>query len=508
MERETTHISDDNRRIARNTVMLYCRMLLLLVIGLYTSRVVLRQLGVDDYGVYNVVGGVVTIFTVVTGSVTQAIVRFLTVAIGKKDSLQVRKVFSASMIIQLILAALVVLLVETVGLWFLHTQMNIPPGRMHAAGIVLQCSTAILVLNMLSIPYNACITAHENMSVFAGISVLEGALKLLLALLLSLSAFDKLVTYAALMVAVALIIRICYASYCRRHYSHVVSFERPDKALFKNMFSFSGWNFLGSGTYLVNTHGINLLSNLFFGVAVNAARGVASQVESIVKQFVSNFLTAINPQITKSYACGDSEKSFTLVLKGSKFTFGVIWFCTLPVIFEAETILGLWLVNPPEGAALFLRLTLIGLLADMFTNPLLTLTLATGKIRSYYLITSIISLMAFPLSWILFRMGFPAWTSYLVFIVVYVGVDVARIIICNRLCGFPVKSFLSLAGSAAAVAAISLFFAAAIWYSLDAGWMRFVLTIAVGTVASLVFSWLLLLTPGEKSFIKSKLPCR
>ena len=508
MEQGTANINDDNRRIARNTVMLYCRMLLLLIIGLYTSRVVLRQLGVEDYGIYNAVGGVVSIFTVVTGSVTQAIVRFLTVAIGKKDRLRVRQVFSASMIIQLILAGLVVLLIESVGLWFLHFRMNIPPERVDAADIVLHCSTAILVLNMLAIPYNACITSHENMSVFAGISVLEGALKLLLAFLLSLSTFDKLVTYAALMVAVAFIVRLCYATYCRKNYSQVVRFETPGRELFKEMFSFSGWTFLGSGTYLVNTHGINLLSNIFFGVAVNAARGVAAQVESIVKQFVSNFLTAINPQITKTYSCGDYEKSFTLVLKGSKFTFMVIWVCLLPVVFEAETLLGIWLVNPPDGAALFLRLTLMGLLADLFTNPLLTLTLATGKIRSYYLITSIISLMAFPISWILFHLGFPAWTSYLVFIFVYLGVDVARVLICSRLCGFPKKSFLRLAGSAAFVAVFSLCLAASVWFPLGPGWLRFVLTIVVGTVASLVFSWLWLLTPGEKSFIKSKMPCR
>lgn len=508
MAQETANINDDNRRIARNTIMLYCRMLLLLVIGLYTSRVVLCQLGVDDYGVYNAVGGVVTIFTVVTGSVTQAIVRFLTVAIGKKDRLQVRQVFSASMIIQIILAGLVVLLIESVGLWFLNVHMNIPPERMAASDIVLHCSTAILVLNMLAIPYNACITAHENMSVFAAISVLEGTLKLLLAFLLSLSTFDKLVTYSVLMVAVAFIVRLCYASYCRIQYSQVVRFETPNKMLFKEMFSFSGWNFLGSGTYLVNTHGINLLSNIFFGVAVNAARGIAAQVEGIVKQFVSNFLTAINPQITKSYSCGDYEKSFTLVLKGSKFTFMVVWICLVPIVFEAETLLRIWLVTPPEDAALFLRLTLIGLLADLFTNPLLTLTLATGKIRAYYLITSSMSLMAFPISWILFRLGFPAWTSYLVFIFVYVGVDVARVVICSRLCGFPKKSFLRLAGSAASVAAFSLCFAACVWFPLDSGWLRLVLTIVVGTVASLAFSWLLLLTPGEKSFIKSKLPCR
>ena len=504
---EQRGISPESRRIARNTVLLYGRMFLLLLIGLFTSRVVLRELGVEDYGVYNAVGGLVTLFTLVSASVTQAIVRYISYSLGQGDAEKLRRVFSTSVIIQCIFALVVVLLVESLGLWFLHSRMNIPEGRMDAAGWVLQCSAGVLVLNLLSIPYNACITAHEDMSAYAWISLLDGTLKLLVALGLYFSPSDKLKTYAMLMLAVALVVRLCYAAYCRRHFEETRGRISFDRSMVREMSGFAGWNFLGSGAYLVNTQGVNLLSNVFFGVGVNAARGVALQVEGIVKQMVSSLLTAINPQITKSWAAGNSLYSFSLVMKGSKFSFLVIWLFALPLFFEAPAVLEIWLVDPPQEAALFVRLTMLGLLADMLCNPLLTLALANGKIRLWYLVTSAIALLAFPLVWLAFRLGMPASGAYIVFALIYLCVDVAKVLLLKRLCGFPAGEFLRLCLRMALCTALSVLPVAALCHLIPDGLLRLFIVLVAGSLATAACAWLFLLTDGEKSFIKSKLKC-
>lgn len=504
---EQRGISAESRRIARNTVLLYGRMFLLLLIGLFTSRVVLRELGVEDYGVYNAVGGLVTLFTLVSASVTQAIVRYISFSLGQGDAEKLRRVFSTSIIIQCIFALVVVLLVESLGLWFLHSRMSIPEGRMGAADWVLQCSAGVLVLNLLSIPYNACITAHEDMSAYAWISLLEGTLKLLVALGLYFSPSDKLKTYALLMLAVALLVRMCYAAYCRCHFGETRGRISFDRDMVREMSGFAGWNFLGSGAYLVNTQGVNLLSNVFFGVTVNAARGVALQVEGIVKQMVSSLLTAINPQITKSWAAGNRAYSFSLVMKGSKFSFLVIWLFALPLFFEAPAVLDIWLVNPPQEAALFVRLTMIGLLADMLCNPLLTLALANGKIRLWYLVTSAIAVLAFPLVWLGFRMGMPAWGAYMVFALIYLCVDVAKLLLLKRLCDFPAGAFLRLCLRMLLCVALSALPALPVWFFIPAGWLRLVAVLLVCTLSTAASAWFLLLTDGEKSFVKSKLRC-
>lgn len=509
MDGRGAQISPESRRIARNTVLLYGRMFVLLVIGLFTSRIVLRQLGVDDYGIYNAVGGLVTLFTIVSAAVTQSIVRYISFSLGSNDIQKLRRVFSTSVIIQCALALLVVLLVESLGLWFLHSKMVIPDGRMGAAGWVLQCTAGILVFNLLSVPYNACITAHEDMSAFAWISLIEGTLKLAVAFALYLSPADKLKTYALLMLLVSIITRLCYTAYCRHRYEETRGRLQFDGSLIREMSSFAGWNFFGSGAYLVNTQGINLLSNVFFGVVVNAARGVALQIEGIVKQMVSGILTALNPQITKSFASGRTDYCFTLVLKGSKYAFLVIWLFALPLFFEAGFVLDLWLVNAPEGAALFTKLALIGLLADMVGNPLLTLVLATGRIKRYYAVTSAVALLAFPLAWLCFRIGLPAWTAYICFAGIYILVDIAKLLLLKNICAFPLARAAKLALRMAAVALCSAPFALLPGLLMGEGWLRLVVVTLLSVLGTAGASWFLLLTRGEKNYIKNLfLKCR
>ena len=506
MPQAAGQLSENSRRLARNTLLLYFRMFLLMLIGLFTSRVVLRTLGVDDYGVYNVVGGVVTVFTFLTTSISAAVSRFLAVGLGEGDAARLRRIFSTGVIIQLGLSLLLVLLVETAGLWWLNHRLVIPEGRLDAARWVLQCSLGVLVVNLLAVPYNAAIIAHERMSAFAVISLGEALLKLGVALLLYVSPADKLVSYAVLMLAVALLVRAAYGLYCRRHFAEARGRLAYDGALTREMASFAGWSFFGSSAYVFNTQGVNQVVNLFFGVAVNAARGVALQIENIVKQFVSNFLTALNPQITKSWAAGDREYCFELVRKGTKFSFLVILCCMVPLLVETQPLLDFWLGadKVPPHAAVFLRLTLVGLLVDLAGNPLLTLVQATGRVKNYYLISGLTSYLGLPLVWLVFKLGAgPAW-AYVVFIAVYLAVMVERIVLVRRLTDFPVRPYLRLL----ALLLMTLCFALVVPILLHGlSWAPFWRLLA-GTLAGWAivahYTWYYLLTGGERSFVLRK----
>lgn len=499
-------ISADSRRVARNTVLLTFRMLLLLLIGLYTSRVILKALGQDDYGLYTTVASFVTLFTVVTNSVSSAVSRFLTFELGTGNRDRLARIFSSSVVIQFMFCAVLLLLTETFGLWYLHHVMNVPDGRMEAAGWVLQCSMGVLMLSLLSVPFNAVIIAHERMDAFAYISILEAALKLGVALLISFSGSDKLKLYALLMLLVALVVRFTYAAYCRKRFEESRSKPSFDRSLLREMTGFAGWNLLGSGSYIVNTHGVNQLVNVFFGVGVNAARGVALQIETIVRQFVSNFLTAVNPQITKTYAAGERAASFGLVNKGAKFAFLIVWLIALPLCFEADLLLDVWLDEVPAYAALFVKLSVFVALVDLLCAPVVTLELATGRIKRFYIVVGLLALLVLPVSWILYAAGLPPEVSYYVFIAVYVLVDIAKLLVVGRQTGFSLRAFAREAlRPAALVAACSLPAAWAAWRLVPAGGWRLAAVLAASTAVTLAASWFFALTPGEKSFILSRL---
>ena len=506
MPQAAGQLSENSRRIARNTLLLYFRMFLLMLIGLFTSRVVVRTLGIDDYGVYNVVGGVVTVFTFLTTSLSAAISRYLAAHLSEGDAVRLRCIFSTGVIILLGLSLLLSLLVETAGMWWLGHRLDIPPGRLDAARRVLHCSLGVLVVNLLSVPFNATIIAHERMSAFAVISLGEALLKLGVALLLYVSPFDKLVSYAVLMLAVAVLVRAAYGLYCRRHFAEARGPLRWDGALVREMTAFAGWNFFGSSAYVFNTQGVGQVVNLFFGVAVNAARGVALQVEGIVKQFVSNFLTAINPQITKSWAAGDREYCFELVRKGAKYSWLVILVFLVPVLGEAEWLLDIWLGpdKVPPHAPAFLRLTLAGLLVDLTGNSLLTLVQATGRVRRYYLITGLTSYLGLPLVWLAFRLGAgPAW-AYVIFIAVYSAVLVQRIVLARGLTGFPVRPFLRLLALLLMTACFAMVVPIVLrGTELAPGW-RLLLGSLAGWATIAHYTWYFLLTPGERGYVVRK----
>lgn len=507
MPQPAGQLSENSRRLARNTLLLYFRMFLLLLIGLFTSRVVLRTLGVDDYGVYNVVGGVVTVFTFLTNSISAAISRYLAVGLGKGDPARLQRIFSTGVLIQLGLSLLLVLLTETVGLWWLNHRLIIPDGRLEAARWVLHCSLGVLVVTLLAVPYNAAIIAHERMSAFALISLGEALLKLGVALLLFFSPFDKLISYAVLMLAVAVLVRSAYGLYCRRFFAETRGPLVYDGALTREMTAFAGWSFFGSSGYVLNTQGAGQIVNLFFGVAVNAARGVALQIENTVKQFVSNFLTALNPQITKSWAAGEREYCFELVRKGAKYAWLVILACFIPVFGEAEWLLGIWLGpdKVPPYAPAFVRLALVGLLVDLAGNSLHTLVQATGRVRRFYLVTGLTSYLGLPLTWLCFRLGMGPSLAYVVFIAVYLAVFVERMLLVRQLTAFPLRPYLQLLALLVMTSAFSLVFPL---LALSFDWAplwRLLFGALLGWATLAHFTWHYLLTPGEQGWILQKL---
>ena len=497
--------SANNKRIAKNTLLLYFRMIVLMLVTLYTSRVVLDALGESDYGIYNVVGGVVAMFSVLSNSLSGAISRFITYELGTGDKKRLARIFSTSVNIQILMALAIFVLCEVGGVWFLNAKMNIPDGRMEAANIVLQCSIATFMVNLISVPYNATIIAHERMGVFAYISILEAGLKLLVAYLIYVSAFDKLTVYALLILGIAILLRLIYGIYCGRHFSEARYRFILDRPLLKEMTGFAGWNLFGSTAYMLNTQGVNMLINVFFGVTTNAARAIAVQVDAAVTQFVNNFMTAINPQITKSYAAGDREYLFKLVCRGTKYAFFIMYLFIVPIVIEADTILGIWLKEVPADTAVFMRLVLFSTLATLLGNPMYTAIMATGKIRNYQIAVVSVGYLVFPFTWIAYRLGCPAYTTYVIYAIIYFSLNFIRLAFLKRLMDFPVSQFiLPVFGRIGTCAVLTFVLPAVVAFILPPSFLRLLATCAVSLMWSVACVYYVGLEKGERTFLVNK----
>ncbi len=428
-------------RIARNTLMLYVRMLFLMLIGLYTSRVVLSALGEDDFGIYGVVGGVVAMFTIISGSLSSAITRFITFEMGKGSEGRLPAVFSSAVTIQLVLAAVVLAVAEPSGIWFIGNRMNIPPDRLHAAHWVFQFSLLTFVINIFSVPYNASIVAHERMSAFAVIGIFEGLAKLAVAFLILHSPSDRLISYSALMCLVAVGVRFAYTAYCRRHFEECRFRFVWDGKLLRQMFSFAGWNFIGVASGALRDHGGNILINIFSGPVANAARGVSVQLGGAVQSFVTNFMTAVNPQITKSYAADDRKYTMDLVFRSSRYSFYLLSLIAFPVLLNTDYLLALWLKEVPGHSQEFVRLALLLSLSECISNPLVTLMLATGRIRNYQMIVGGLQLLNLPVSYLVLKAGAQPQSILVVAIVISQLCLFARLVLLKGMAGLPAGRF-------------------------------------------------------------------
>ena len=432
----------NNKRIAKNALLLYVRLFITMAIGLYTSRVILQNLGVEDFGIYNVVGGVVTMLSILTGSLSTAISRFLTFELGKNDREKLSKVFSSAVTIQLLLVVIVVFIAESVGIWFLNNKMNIPPERLFAANWVFQMSIVSFGVNLISVPYSAAIIAHERMSAFAYISVVEALGKLTIAWIIAFSHFDRLIFYSILMSCMALGIRLIYGWYCKRQFKECTYRFVFDKALLKQMFGFAGWNFIGASSAVLRDHGSSIVLNLFFGPVVNAARGVAVQVQHAVSQFQMNFMTALNPQITKSYANDNRKYMMSLIFQGARLSFYMLLVLSLPIFFNVDFILSVWLKTVPEHSAQFVQLVLVFVMGESISTPLITAMLATGKIRNYQIIVGGLQMLNLPVIYVLLRMGFAPESAFFTTIVISQCALFARLIMLKKMISLKVGRFL------------------------------------------------------------------
>lgn len=497
--------SENNKRLAKNTLFLYLRMFFILAVTLYTSRVILEVLGVEDFGIYNVVGGIVTMFSMFTGSLTSAINRFLTIELGKQNQKRLNIIFSSSVNIQIILSVIICVLVELIGVWFLNNKMNIPNNRMYAANWVLHCSTLTFMINLISVPYNAVIIAHEHMKSFAYISILDVILKLGVVYILLFQLYDNLIFYSFLLLLEAAIIRLIYGIYCRRNFEECKYHFVYDKSILKEMTSFAGWNFIGITSGVLRDQGVNILLNFFFNPLVNAARAISVQVGTAVNSFANNFMTALNPQIMKSYASGDNQNMMILVFQGTRFSYYLLLIIALPILFETNTILSLWLKSVPEHTIYFTRLMLIFILSESISQPLVTSMFATGKIRNYQIIVGGIHMMIFPLSYLALSWGaFPEMTMYIT-IVISQFCLFSRLFMLKGMIGLPIIKYIKkvyLNILCVSVAAIILPYIA--YYSLPTSFLRFILLSIVCIISTLLSIFYIGCSLKERSFIQQK----
>ena len=434
--------SEANKRIAKNAMLLYIRMGVMMIISFFTARITLEALGVVDYGINNVVGGLVSMFSLISSSLSSSVSRFMTYGLGKGDKKELNTIFTTSVNIHIILAIIVVIAIETIGLWFLNNKMLIPAGRLTAAHWVLQSSTLMFVIGLLSVPYNAAIIAHEKMGVYAYFTLFDAFSRLAIIFAIKYYGGDKLILLAIISLVPTLIKQFYYWHYSKKNFEECTYHAVWDKRTFKEMFGFAGWNFIGCTAGLAKDQGVNIAINMFKGPAINAARGIAMQINGIISQFISNFMIAINPQITKEYAAGNFTRMHTLIFKGTKFSYYLFLFLSVPILLEVRTILKIWLGQVPTHTVLFTRLVIVLSLAEIISNALITAQNATGKIRNYQIVVGGILLMNFPISYILLRMKFFPEITVIIAIIISQICLVARLLFLRHSIKLPWGKFI------------------------------------------------------------------
>lgn len=486
--------------------MLYIRMFLMMGISLYTSRVILQTLGVEDYGIYNVVGGLVSMFGIINGSMASATGRYITVALGKGDEAELKKAFSISVQIHVIIGIVTVLLIESVGLWFLNTEMQIPAERMTAAFWVLQLSAVTSFFSIMCVPFNADIIAHEKMSAFAYISIIEAVLKLGIVFLLLAIPFDKLIVYAFLLVLVQVGIQLCYMIYCHRNFAESHYTHQHDPALLREMTSFAGWNMFGGMSSIAFGQGLSMLLNVFFGPVVNAARGIAQQVQGAIQMFITNFQMALNPQIIKTYAQSEFDAMHLLMERSSRFSFYLMLLLSLPVMFETPFILQLWLGVVPDNTVIFLRLIIATTLIYTIINPILTANNATGKVKTYYIVCGCMLISILPISYIVLKLGAPAYCVFIVHFCIEALTQVVRLYMVRDRLKLSIRKFVAnVYLRILVVTVVSAIAPYLVWMNMNEGIAEFFAVSITSVLSVLVVAFSLGFTSGERSFIVSKL---
>lgn len=498
--------ADNNRRIAVNTIMLYIRMFITLIVGLFTSRVILDNLGVEDYGIYNLVGGFVAMFNILRSGLVSATQRFITYDLGRGDITELNRTFSTCVLIYIVISFLVILIAESIGPWFIENKLVIPSERYIAALWTFQLSLVMLVFSLISFPYNSLIISHERMTAFAYISIYEVVAKLVLTYLLYISPYDKLIIYSILMCIVQITVPILYMVYCWKHFEESKVQWSVNWSKVKEIYSFTGWAMLGGFASVGLTQGVNVILGMFFSPVVNAARGIAVQVQGIVNSFVGNFQMAMDPQIVKSYARGDVDYMQKLVFSSSKFSFFLLFILSLPLMFVADKLLSLWLVKVPEDSALFLRLIMITTMYDAISNPFAKAIQATGHIRKYQIVFSTFLILVVPISYLVLKFGADAYIVFVVHIILGFIAMCSRIILALHAINIPLKSFLNnVICPILIVSVLSIAVSYTIWLFMPEGFMYVFIMIIITILIVMISIYFFGLGVLERSMIKDKI---
>ena len=499
--------AENNKRIAKNTIYLYFRMIILIAVSFYTVRVILENLGVEDYGLYNVVAGFVSMISFLNQSMTNSIQRFINYEMGRGDFESLNKHFESALLSQSIISLIVVCISESIGIWFLNSQMNIPSDKVFAANVVFQLSILTLIFKILEAPFTAIIIAKEKMNFYAMISLFEAFGKLFIAYSISIVKGNKIETYAFLLFVISLIVIICNVFYAKKLMTIIRIRLKYYKNILKNILSFSGWNLFGAASGVIQGQGINVLMNIFFGVAINAARGVAYQISACIDQFVGNFQVAINPQIVQSYALKDMNRYKELTFYSAKISFVLIWFFTLPLLFCVEKVMNLWLgTNVPEHTVSFVKIIMCISLVNAFASSISVPIYATGKIKNYQVTVSTINILVLPISYVFYLLDFIPETSMYVAFFIAIIAQIVRVFIWSRLTKFKTMHYVKeIILPALCIILISTFLLM-ITYSYipdDFDFLNIICTVSLTTTVNIVLIYAIMLNTYERNKLKN-----
>ncbi len=499
----------DNKsgRIAKNTMALYGRSLIVLSVSLYTSRVILNALGVKDYGLYNVVGGVISMLGFLSTTMHATYQRFFNVAMGEGQEFGIKKLFRTSLTVQFLLAMVVVAIGETFGLWFLNNKLVIPEGRMHAAQILYQVTIVSFIISVFKAPFGSLITAYEKMSIYAFFSILETFLRLGIVFVVMVVQGDKLILYSFLMQIITIVDFSLYVVFCKRNIPTTdIGFNWEYETL-KKLLSFSVWSTIGTLAYTMKNQGLNIVLNLFFGTVVNAARGVSSHILHAINQFVTSFQTAFRPQLTKQYASGNFKSAMTLYYGGTKLSYYLLFTLSLPILLETPFILHIWLGDVvPEYATIFTRITILTTFVSVFANPTTCIAYATGKIKNFSILVSIFNLLIVPVAYVFLKLGFGPISAMVVSLIITIIVQLVRLIVVSNITVLKIKDYLAkVVLPVVTYTFLSSLLPIIINKSYSEGWLRFILVLLVSGIASFVFVWIVGLNKIEKNFVMTKL---
>lgn len=492
----------NNKRLAKNTIMLYFRMIFLMIVTLYTSRVTLHVLGVDDFGIYNIVGGAVVLFSFLSTALNTACNRFFSVAVGsgKKDNVQ--KTFSTALVAHIYLTIVVAFLLETVGLWFVVNKLNIPAGREDVVQIIYHIVVLSVCFNITRTPFNVSIIAHEKMDFYAYTSIVEGILKLVIVWVLLIIPFDKLISYSLLMMSTIIFINVWYMWYCRTRFEGNRFIFTSDKKIMRDMLTFSGWSMFGGVADIGWQHGSNIILNIFHGVALNATMGITNQIRGAVYSFVANLQSAANPQIIKAYAANDKERFYTLINAMSKYSFYLMLFFSVPLILNMDFVLHLWLGNPPPHAINFARLILIFSTLGSLGGPLWVSVQATGDVKNYSIITSAILLLNLPATYCLFTYSYSPETMLIARITISLFQTIWMFFYSHQKVGLGVKRYLLEVILPITMVSLTTIFLTIFWdYVFESGWTHFIVTSFFSTLVLFVSIFLIGISQSERMVV-------